>query len=135
MGQTELRVTEFSEVEVAGRRSYVNLAEPCRPAYSVALRGVSRVGRYGFVDAHPRLGAIAPHVHLWPKPRRVVQRPCVEPLHIRRRNYLAHDGRAALGTELAEDRQPALAYVLEGCQGFSLDSQAPLREDDKDRKG
>ena len=129
-------MTEFSEVEVAGPRSYVNLAEPYRRlARSVALRWVSRVGRYGFVDAHPRLGAIAPHVHLWPKPRRVVQRPCGEPLHIRRRNYLAHDGRAALGTELAEDWQAALAYVLERRLGFSFDSQAPLREDDKDGKG
>src|SRR5215217_3411643 len=128
--------TAFSEVEVAGPRSYVNLAEPCRrPAYSVALRWVPRVGGNGIVDAHPRLGAIAPHVHLWSKPRRLVQRPCVEPLHIRRRNNLADDGRAALGTELAEDRQSALAYVLESRQGFSLDLQAPLREDDEDRKG
>src|SRR5919112_32064 len=91
------RFTEFSEVEVAGRRSYVNLAEPYRsPAYSVALRWVSQVGGNGIVDVHPRLGAITPQVHLRSKPRRVVQRPCVEPLHIRRRNYLAHDGRAAL---------------------------------------
>src|SRR5215218_6287305 len=135
-GCANFAVTEFSEVEVAGPPSYVNLAVPChRPAYSVALRGVSRVGGNGIVDAHPRLGAIAPHVHLWPKPRRVVQRPRVEPLQIRRRDHLAHDCRAALGTELAEDRQSALAYVLESRQGFSLDSQAPLREDDKDRKG
>jgi hypothetical protein len=70
-------ITAFSEGEVAGPRSYVNLAELCRPAYSVALRGVTRVGGNGMVDAHPRLGAIAPHVHLRFKPRRVVQRPCV----------------------------------------------------------
>src|SRR5215212_4158093 len=70
------------------------------------------------VDAHPRLGAITPQVHLRSKPRRVVQRSRVEPLQIRGRNYLAHDGRAALGTELAEHRDP----------------QAPLREDDEDPK-
>src|SRR5215208_4156347 len=130
------RFTEFYEVEVAGRRSYVNFAEPCcHPAYSIALRWVSRVGRNGIVDSHPRLGAITPYVHLRPKPRRVVQRSRVEPLQLRRRNYLAHDGRAAPGTELAVDRQSALAYVLESRQGFSLDSQAPLREDDEDREG
>src|SRR5919107_1220198 len=127
--------TEFSEVEVAGPRSYVNLGEPyLRPAYSVALRWVSRVGRNGMVDAHPRLGAITPHVHLRPKPRRVVQRASVEPLHIRGREHLAHEGRATLGTELSEDRQSAIAHVLEGRQGFPLDSKAPLGEDDKDRK-
>src|SRR5918993_4674458 len=114
----------------------MDLAEPHRcPAYSVALRRVSRVGGDGIVDVHPRLGAITPYVHLRPKPRWVVQRPRVEPLHIRRRNYLAHDGRAALGAELAEDRQPTIAYVLESCQGLSLDPQAPLREDDEDGKG
>src|SRR5215210_3417835 len=127
---------EFPEAEVARRRLYVNLAEPYRsPARSAAQRWVPRVGGNGIVDAYPRLGAIAPHVHLRSKPRRVVQRPCVEPLQIRRRDHLADDGRAALGTELAEDRQSALAHVLEGRQGFSLDSQAPLRKDDKDRKG
>jgi hypothetical protein len=53
--------TEFSEVEVAGRRSYVNLAKPYRsPAYSVALRWVSRVGGNIIIDVHPRLGAITP---------------------------------------------------------------------------
>ena len=86
------------------------------------------------VDAYPRLGPVAPHIHLRSKPRRVVQRSRVEPLQLRCRNYPAHDGRAALGTELAKDRQSALAYVLESRQGFSLDSQTPLREDDEDRK-
>jgi hypothetical protein len=54
-------LTEFSDVEVAGRRSYVTLTDPYRrPACSVALRWVSRVGGNGIVDAHPRLGAITP---------------------------------------------------------------------------
>ena len=53
--------TEFSEVEVAGRRSYVTLTDPYRrPACSVALWWVSRIGGNGIVDAHPRLGAITP---------------------------------------------------------------------------
>jgi hypothetical protein len=55
------RYTEFYEVEVAGRRSYVTLADSYRrPACSVALRWVSRIGGNGIVDAHPRLGAITP---------------------------------------------------------------------------
>ena len=54
-------LTEFSEVEVAGRRSYVTLADPYRrPVCSVALRWVSRKGRNGIVDAYPRLGTITP---------------------------------------------------------------------------
>jgi hypothetical protein len=53
--------TESSEVEVAGRRSYVTLADPYRrPVCSVALRWVSRKGRNGIVDAYPRLGTITP---------------------------------------------------------------------------
>jgi hypothetical protein len=61
MVSTNFAVTEFYEVQVAGRRSYVNLAEPCRrPVYSVALRWVSCVGGNGMVDDYPRLGAITP---------------------------------------------------------------------------
>lgn len=97
----------------------------------VALEGGNRI-----VHAHPRLGASAPDVHLWPKPRWVVERPRFQSIQIRGRRDLGHDGRAALRTEPADDRQSAfVAYVLEGCQSLSLSPQAPLRQGDEYRKG